>query len=233
MAFFRTCALLVPAFSAILCSFSPYPRGRLACILSVFSALYRAIARRWAALVLLSCSCIIIHHDTIVYPWLYIHGYISTLHRYFLSFFKLHFLCMVYPWIVRYNIATTTEQPTAPRCYTLTAEQLHRLSILLHGLSMDYQLLVPYNMGKLASASQAIKTCPNSPRQFGGYGNKRHPPPRFVVLPLTNRYAGAFCRLALRQTSVKPCLFQLFTKHTHTPYNMAPCARRPRRGAGF
>ena len=98
---------------------------------------------------------------------------------------------------------------------------------------MDYQLLVPYNMGKLASASQAVKTCPNSPRQFGGYGNKRHPPPRFVVLPLTDRYAGAFCRLALRQTGVKSCLFQLFTKHTHTPYNMAPCARRPRRGAGF
>lgn len=115
MAFFSTCALLVPAFSAILCSFSAYPLGRLACILSVFSALYRAIARRWAALVLLSCSCIIIHHDTIIYPWLYIHGYLSTLHRYFLSFFKLRFLCMVYPWIVWYNIATTTEQPTAPR----------------------------------------------------------------------------------------------------------------------
>ena len=115
MQFFRTCALLVPAFSAILCSFSAYPRGRFACMLSVFSALYRAIARRWAALVLLSCSCIIIHHDTIVYPWLYIHGYISTLHRYILSFFKLRFLCMVYPWIARYTIGTTTEQPTAPR----------------------------------------------------------------------------------------------------------------------
>lgn len=115
MQFFSICALLVPAFSAILCSFSAYPRGRFACMLSVFSALYRAIARRCAALVFLSCCCIIIHHDTIVYPWLYIHGYILMLYRYFLSFFKLRFLCMVYPWIARYTIATTTEQPTAPR----------------------------------------------------------------------------------------------------------------------
>lgn len=156
----------------------------------------------------------------------------------FLRFFQIalfvHGLCR--DIVLQYSHNNRTAHgPTAtvPRCYTLTAEQLHRLSILLRVLCMDYQLLVPYNMGKLASASQAVKTCPDSPRQFGGYGNKRHPPPRFVVLPLTNRYTGAFCRLALRQTSVKPCLFQLFTKHTHTPYNMAPCARRPRRGAGF
>ena len=61
MAFFNTCALLVPAFSAILCSFSPYPRGRLACILSVFSALYREFARFLASLILLYSFCIFIH----------------------------------------------------------------------------------------------------------------------------------------------------------------------------
>lgn len=49
MAFFSTCALLVPAFSAILCSFSPYPRGSLALIISVFSAIYRSFARFFAA----------------------------------------------------------------------------------------------------------------------------------------------------------------------------------------
>lgn len=48
MHFLRTCALLVPAFSAILFNLSPYPRGNLACIVSVFSAIYRSFARFFA-----------------------------------------------------------------------------------------------------------------------------------------------------------------------------------------
>lgn len=71
MQFFNTCALLVPAFSAILCNFSPYPLGKFARISSVFSALYRLIARFWASLVLFSEFCILFHHDTKIYPRIY------------------------------------------------------------------------------------------------------------------------------------------------------------------
>nr|DAD70154.1 MAG TPA: hypothetical protein [Siphoviridae sp. ct3o911] len=39
MQFLSTCALLVPADSAILFSLSAYPRGKFACILSVFSSI--------------------------------------------------------------------------------------------------------------------------------------------------------------------------------------------------
>lgn len=46
----------------------------------------------------------------------------------------LHWLQVYYS---HNNRTAHSPTATAPRCYTLTAEQLHRLSILLHGLSMD------------------------------------------------------------------------------------------------
>lgn len=122
MQFFSTCALLVPAFSAILCSFSLYPRGRFACMLSVFSALYRAFARSWAALVFSFRSCIIIHHDTIIYPWMYFHGYILPVYRSFLRFFQIALFVhgYIHGYAVPYSHNNRTAHGPRPRPHVVT-----------------------------------------------------------------------------------------------------------------
>lgn len=50
MALFTVCALLRPNFSESAVNLSAYPRGKAACILSVFSAMYRALPCFFASL---------------------------------------------------------------------------------------------------------------------------------------------------------------------------------------
>lgn len=172
MQFFSTCALLVPAFSAILCSFSPYPLGRFARISSVFSALYRLIARFCASLVLF---CIFIHRDTKIYPRIEPTDIILPFLRCFLWFCKVaRFVHGVYPRIaVSYSHTKRHGQPQGTEPQGVPGQRPRRGQVFKHERAARSQKAVQVHnaafgacgrVPKLASGANLYRT----PRKSSG-----------------------------------------------------------------